>query len=192
MPARVRIPVGQRGALSGSVPVVTDPDILERALLFAALARGTSECRVAQAPASLAAALQLLTALGVESTEPKAGVHRIQGAGRTGLCGPRDPLDVRGVPVLARGLLGVLAAQPFPSRLGPFEARDALAADLELLRARGAEASVVDGSEAAFGPHTGPLAGQTVTLPQPAPLTKHVVLMAGLYSDQITSVSEPL
>src|SRR5688572_14145562 len=129
MPARVRIPAGQRGALSGSVPVVADPDIVERALLFAALARGVSECRVAQAPPSLAAALELLSALGVQHSEPEPGVLRIEGKGRYGLVVPSGALDARGVPVLAHGLLGVLAAQPFASRLGPFEAPEALAAD---------------------------------------------------------------
>lgn len=191
MPARVRIPAGQRGPLLGSVPVVADPDILERALLFAALARGDSECRVAHAPPSLTAAFELLGALGIESSEPGPGVRRIAGRGRAGLRAPAGGLDARGVPVLARGLLGVLAAQPFGSRLGPFEAPEALAADLELLRARGASARG-EGSEATLGPQAGPLAGQSVALPQPAPLTKHLVLMAGLYSEQATTVSEPL
>ncbi|HEY6728045.1 MAG TPA: hypothetical protein VI197_28745 [Polyangiaceae bacterium] len=191
MPARIRIPAGQRGALSGSVPVVADPDILERALLFAALAQGTSECRITQAPPSLAATLEVLAALGVESSEPRPGIRRIAGSGRAGLRAPAGSLDARGVPVLARGLLGVLSAQPFESRLGPFEAPDVLAADLELLRARGASARGA-GSEAQLGPQTGPLAGQAALLPEPAPLTKHLVLMAGLYSDQTTSVSEPL
>lgn len=191
MPARVRIPAGQRRALSGSVPVVADPDIVERALLLAALGRGASECRMAHAPPSLAAARELLAALGVPSSEPGPGVLRIEGNGRYGLAAPEGALDARGVPVLARGLLGVLAAQPFASRLGPFEGPAELAADLELLRARGGSARAA-AAEAELGPKTGPLAGQSVALPQPAPLTKHLVLMAGLYSDQATQVSEPL
>jgi len=191
MPSRIRIPAGRRGPLSGSVPVVADPDILERALLFAALAGGDSEFHVAHAPPSLAVALELLVALGVESSEPKPGVRRIAGRGRGGLRAPAGALDARGVPVLARGLLGVLAAQPFQSELGPFEAPDALAADLDLLRARGASVRG-EGSQAQLGPLSGALAGQTALLPQPAPLTKHLVLMAGLYSAEVTSVSEPL
>ena len=191
MPARVRIVAGQRGALSGSVPVVADADIVERALLFAALGRGASECRMAQAPPSLEAALGLLTALGIPSSQPAPGIYQIEGAGRFGLSAAREALDARGVPVLARGLLGVLGAQAFASEIGPFEAPEALAADLELLRARGVSARA-DAAHAKLDAHTGLLAGQTVALPQPAPLTKHLALMAGLYSEQVTSVSEPL
>lgn len=171
--------------------MVADPDILERALLFAALARGASECRVALAPPSLAGALEVLAALGIECSEPSSGVRRITGGGRAALHAPSGALDARGLPVLARGLLGVLAAQPFESRLGPFEAAEALSADLDLLRARGANARAA-GNDALLGPTAGSLAGQSALMPQPAPLTKHLVLMAGLYSEQATSVSEPL
>lgn len=190
-PARVRIEAGIRRPLRGSVPVAADPDILERALLFAALARGTSECRMAHAPPSLPAALAVLAALGIESTQPSPNVCRIEGKGSFGLVQPTHALDASGVPALCRGLLGVLAAQPFTSTLGPFEAPDELAADLELLRARGASVHAHE-TTAHIGPQTGPLKGQSVALPQPSSLTKHMVLMAGLFSAEPSSVSEPL
>jgi 3-phosphoshikimate 1-carboxyvinyltransferase len=146
---------------------------------------------MAHAPPSLPAALALLGALGIQSTQPSPGVCRIEGRGPFGLVPPSHALDASGVPALCRGLLGVLAAQPFASTLGPFEAEGELAADLELLRARGAHASAHETS-AHVGPQTGPLRGQSVALPQPASLTKHMVLMAGLFSEEPTTVSEPL
>lgn len=180
-----------REPLRGSVPVASDPDILERALLFAALSNGECRFEVPRPPASWERCVEALRALGVDTRDVDQGQWLIAGVGLFGFQPPATAIDVSGAPVLARGLLGCLAAQRFASELGPFESSELLQSEVAALNARGARSSAV-GQSCRLDPVEGPLARQTIALPTPSALIKHLLLVSGLYADGPTIVSEPL
>lgn len=189
MPTALSVQPSRR-ALRGSVPVAADPDILERALLFAALARGTSTLRVPHPPASLDLALEALSALGVLSHR-ESGSVQVEGRGLRGLLAPGQAVDVGGAPVLGQGLLACLSVQPFTSELGPFAAVERLANDAEVLRRAGVGAEA-NGHQCRLGPLSMSPRGQTFQLEAPSALGKLMLLTLGLYASGPTQVSEPM
>src|SRR5690606_38231122 len=70
-----------REPLRGSVPVASDPDILERALLFAALSNGECRFEVPRPPASWERCVEALRALGVDTRDVDQGQWLIAGVG---------------------------------------------------------------------------------------------------------------
>ena len=177
--------------LRGSVPVVSDPDILERAVLFAAITNGVCQFELPRPPASWERCVEALGALGVRIQHVARGRWQLEGVGRFGFVPPASAIDVSGAPVLARGLLGCLAAQRFASELRPFEAPELLASEAAVLTARGARATVA-GHSCRLQAVGGPLTPQQIALPAPSALVKHLLLVSGLYADGPTLVSEPL
>jgi 3-phosphoshikimate 1-carboxyvinyltransferase len=177
--------------LRGSVPVASDPDILERALLFAAISNGPCRFDLPRPPASWERCVEALRALGVSTQSLGQGQWQIAGIGLFGFTSPASAIDVGGAPVLARGLLGCLAAQRFASELRPFESPELLASEAAALNARGARVTVA-GQSCRLDPIERPLARQHIALATPSPLLKHLLLVSGLYADGPTLVSEPL
>ncbi len=187
---RLRVTPSQR-SLRGSVPLVADPDLLERAALWAALADGDCQIVVPHPPASWQPSLNALRTLGVQIEHEPAGRTRLRGRGFRGLSGPTQRVDVTGAPVLGHGLLGCLVAYPFACQMGPFESEAQLRADVETLSSRGGRAGLnADGVHLAGAQAA--LKALRVVLPSPNPLTKHMLLVSGLYADGETVISEPV
>jgi 3-phosphoshikimate 1-carboxyvinyltransferase len=177
--------------LIGSVPLPADPDLVERALLFAALGVGKSLVRLPRPPANLKGVLTTLSMLGVQVNQQAGGAVEIKGCGLRGFSAPAERLDVAGAPVLAIGLLGCLSAQAFASEVGPFDTHEALGTLLDSLQRRGANISLQQ-HYCRVGPATGPLSAQEVRFAAPAALGKHLCLISGLFASGPTVVSEPL
>lgn len=147
--------------LSGSVPVPADKSIAHRALIFAALAKGTSRV-VATAPgednAATAAAFRSMgvhispsavsagvgAGAGTRADSPPgpAGALVIEGVGLDGLKPPPGPIDCGNSGTTMRLLAGVLAAQPFETTLvgDASLSRRPMERVLRPLRMRGAKA----------------------------------------------------
>lgn len=126
--------------LRGSVPVPSDRSITHRALILAALSNGPCELRGFAYGSDNLNMLRALQALGVRSEDDGRGTVRLRGVGLTGLSAPERPIDCGHSQTMLRLLAGVLAGQPFPSRLegAPrMQARDATPV-VEPLRRRGA------------------------------------------------------
>jgi len=111
--------------LQGSVPVPSDKSIGHRALLFSAISEGTSRIRGFSYGEDNVSTADALRAMGVaiEDVVPRAeagsagGEIRVTGAGLFGLSAPGGPLDCGNSGTTMRLLTGLLAAQPFESRL---------------------------------------------------------------------------
>lgn len=102
--------------VQGDVRVPGDKSITHRALIFAALARGTSNIGGALTSLDARASARVLRQLGAEVSPLRAGqVVRIAGRGR--FRKPEVTLNCRNSGTTARLLLGALAAYPFPTRL---------------------------------------------------------------------------
>jgi len=93
-----------------------DKSITIRALLLAALARGSARIENPLSCEDTEAALCCLTALGVK-TAVDGNAFIVAGEGPEGLRQPAGPLDAGESGALARLLAGVLAGRPFPSEI---------------------------------------------------------------------------
>lgn len=126
--------------LRGSVPIPSDRSITHRAVIVAALTNGPCEVRGFAYGNDVLNTLRALGALGVRYEDDGRGTVRLRGVGLAGFTAPTVDIDCGHSETALRLLTGVLAAQPFASRLvgGPrLEQRDASSV-IEPLRRRGA------------------------------------------------------
>ncbi len=186
----------------GSVAVPSDKSITHRALLLGALGDGVSELRRFSGAGDNRSTMSVLRALGVRIDDER-DVVRIHGAGLFGLRAPSDALSCGNSGTTMRVLSGVLAAQPFASRLvgDASLTRRPMARVADPLRRRGARI------EGAFHPGvpgeiTPPLSISALPdghrlgpseelLPIASAQVKAALLLSGLYADGVTRVREP-
>ena len=194
----------QRKPLHGSVPVPSDRSITHRALILAALSNGPCELRGFGYGADNQHMLGALAALGVRSEDDGRGTLKLRGVGLRGLTAPSGSLDCGRSPSAMRLLTGVLAGQPFPSRLGGHPALERLRMRgvLEPLRARGARIEAQpdparEGEENAplhvLGLEPGKrLEALTLAMSRPSDHAKGALLLSGLFASGPTIVQEPV
>lgn len=189
--------------LRGSVPVPADKSITHRALLLAGLASGRSRLSFgAPLGTDNLATVRALRALGV-AIEGGAEVT-VEGVGLHGLRAPSGDLDCAGSATTMRLLAGVLAAQPFASRLVGDAAlsRRPMERVARPLRLRGARiegthdprriGEITAPLEAGPLPAPHVLSGIEYDLPIASAQVKGALLLSGLYADEATYVREPL
>ncbi len=184
--------------LTGSVPVVADPEIGLRALAVAALAEGTTEIHGVLPSAALTSMKAALESLGVVFEEA-AGSLRVLGTGPLGLREPPGPIECgdSGIAETTSAVLaGILAGQRFETTLVGAPETRAFARVLSVLRARGALVREKKGADGAvvFGPlpegkRLGELECESET---PDALVKAAVLLSGLYAEGATYFREPI
>src|SRR5581483_11365637 len=111
-----------------------------------------------------------------------------------GLCAASGDLDAGNSGSTIRMLSGILAAQPFRTRIGGDESlsRRPMRRIMEPLRAMGASISARDGQFPPLEIEGAPLKPIDYALPVPSAQVKTCVLFAGLFADGATSVSEPV
>ena len=93
-----------------------DKSLTIRALLLAALARGSARIENPLICEDTEAALACLAALGVKTARDGSALL-VTGAGPEGLRQPAGPLDAGESGALARMLAGILSGRPFPSEI---------------------------------------------------------------------------
>ncbi len=187
---RLRIRPAPR--LRGLLSVPGDKSLSHRALLFAALADGTSELRGWLPAADCEATLRCVRALGVRVERPDPDHLIVHGGGMKGLQPACEPLDCGGSGTTMRLLMGILAGFPFPSVLigNPQLSRRPMERVARPLRQMGAEVVTTEG-HAPVSVRGGALHGIRYELPVPSAQVKSAILLAGLYADQPTTVIEP-
>jgi 3-phosphoshikimate 1-carboxyvinyltransferase len=190
--------------LVGIVPAASDKSIVHRAILFGALATGTSRITKARIGDDHRSTVGILRAMGVPIVVDEVeGTITLEGRGLDGLAPPATPLDCGNSGTTMRLAAGLLAAQPFASTLvgDASLTRRPMARIATPLRLRGARIEgVLDPKK--VGEITPPLV--VGPLPRPnvlsaiaydAPIAsaqvKGALLLSGLYSDGKTVVSEP-
>jgi len=174
----------------GSVRVPGDKSIAHRALILAALADGESELVNLPDGQDVAATTACLRQLGCDIRSTAHATH-IVGVGLSGLSRPLCPLDCGNSGTTMRLLAGVLAGQPFESVLEGDASLGARPMERVAipLRLMGAEVTTQAGC-APLRVRGGALTGISYETPVTSAQLKSCVLLAGLFADGQTTVTE--
>jgi 3-phosphoshikimate 1-carboxyvinyltransferase len=186
-----------RGPLDGSVTVPGDKSIGHRALLFSLLSQTPVRVLGLGDGADNGRSAKAITALGAR-VEKVAGAIRIAGTGLDGMTAPGAPIDCGNSGTTIRLLCGLLAGQPFATTLVGDESlsKRPMRRVIEPLQKMGG--SITGQGQGAdvtpplvVGPARGRLTAIDYALPMASAQVKTAILLAGLYADGATTVTEP-
>jgi 3-phosphoshikimate 1-carboxyvinyltransferase len=178
--------------LAGGVALPGDKSISHRYAMLAALAEGASELRHFSAAADCHSTLACLSALGAKIKIEKDAV-RITGKGPRGLKESRRALDAENSGTTMRLLAGILAGQEFTSKLtgdASLQKRP-MKRVVVPLREMGADIRARDDNFAPLEIRGRRLRAIDYQMPVASAQVKSAVLLAGLFADGATSVTEP-
>ena len=180
--------------LHGKLTIPGDKSISHRAVMFGALAQGTTRITHFLEGADCLSTISCFQAMGIHIQKNKDKVL-VEGKGLHGLQAPLDILDVGNSGTTTRLISGILAGQDFTSRLTgdasicqrPMER---IITPLSLMGAQ-----ITSQNQNGCAPLTiqgGHLHGIHYQSPVASAQVKSCVLLAGMYADAPTSVTEPV
>lgn len=179
--------------LKGEVTIPGDKSISHRAVMFGSLAEGTTEVTNFLQGADCLSTIEAFRQMGItiENTPERILIH---GRGLHGLNAPSDVLDMGNSGTTTRLISGILAGQPFESTLtgdASIQKRP-MRRIMEPLSMMGASIVSMNGNDCAPLHITGaPLHGIHYHSKVASAQVKSAVLLAGLYADGETLVTEP-
>lgn len=179
--------------LKGKVTIPGDKSISHRCIMFGSIAKGTTEVHNFLQGADCKATMNCFRSLGIE-IEEKNDVILVHGNGLHGLKAPENILDVGNSGTTTRLISGILAGQPFDSKLSGDESLNSrpMKRIMEPLTQMGANiTSILRNNCAPLYIAPGRLHGIHYDSPVASAQVKSCLLLAGLYADGETSVTEP-
>ncbi len=182
------------GSLRGEIRVPGDKSISHRAIMLGSLAQGVSRVSGFLEGADSLATLRAFRAMGVEIEGPEEGRLTIHGVGMRGLKSPPGPLDLGNSGTSMRLLAGLLAGQGLELELTGDESlsRRPMRRVAEPLARMGARIETTAAGTAPLRIHpVEKLRGIHYELPVASAQVKSAILLAGLYADGETCVTEP-
>jgi len=194
MNKKVNFRTSPNGILTGSIRVTGDKSISHRSIMLGALAKGTTKVSGFLNGEDCLATIKAFREMGVRIEGPEKGNVILHGVGMKGLTLPKSALDMGNSGTAMRLLTGIMAGQPFDSILvgdaslstrpmhritRPLEQMGAVIATGE----SGTPPLSIQGKQS--------LAGIHYDLPMASAQVKSAILLAGLYADGETSVTEP-
>jgi 3-phosphoshikimate 1-carboxyvinyltransferase len=182
------------GALQGDARVPGDKSISHRAIMLGALAEGTSRVNGFLEGEDALATLAAFRAMGVEIEGPVDGSVTVHGVGLRGLKAPAQALDLGNAGTGMRLLCGLLAGQAFDTELTGDASLCSrpMGRVIEPLTKMGAQIQSTEGGRPPLSIRGGQrLQGIHYDLPMASAQVKSCCLLAGLYSEGRTSVTEP-
>lgn len=180
--------------LRGELTIPGDKSISHRAIMFGALSDGTTEITNFLQGADCLSTISCFQAMGVD-IDNRTDRVLIRGAGLHGLQAPAQMLDVGNSGTTTRLISGILAGQSFTSTLNGdasiqkrpmkriMDPLTLMGADIKSLNNNGCAPLQIRG---------GHLHGISYQSPVASAQVKSCVLLAGLYADGKTSVTEPV
>ena len=192
--ADIEFHVQPGGRLSGRVRVPGDKSISHRSVMLGAIAEGVTEVDGFLAGEDNRATLDAFRAMGVTIEEPGPGRLRIQGLGLHGLKPPAGPLYLGNSGTSMRLLAGIAAGQRFDVTLtgDASLSKRPMGRVMAPLRAMGAGIAASDRGTPPLVIRGGcRLRGIDYVLPMASAQVKSCVLLAGLYAEGHTCVTEP-
>ncbi|HWZ54879.1 MAG TPA: 3-phosphoshikimate 1-carboxyvinyltransferase [Verrucomicrobiae bacterium] len=179
--------------ISGSLEVPGDKSISHRYAMLASLAEGPSEITHFSAAADCRSTLDCFSRMGMKF-DLQGDRVRIEGAGIGGLRKPRRTLDAQNSGTTMRMLTGILAGQEFKSTLDGDASlrRRPMRRVMDPLAKMGARIEAREGGFAPLKIEGTRLSSINYTLPVASAQVKSAVLLAGMFADGVTSVTEPV
>ncbi|HIX99017.1 MAG TPA: 3-phosphoshikimate 1-carboxyvinyltransferase [Candidatus Dorea intestinigallinarum] len=196
--SRIIRPAGR--PFNGEITVPGDKSISHRAVMFGAIAKGTTRIRNFLMGADCLSTIDCFRRLGVQiDVEAAPGQVTVHGRGLRGLKGQQEPaasivLDTGNSGTTTRLVSGILAGQDFPSLLSGDASLNTrpMKRIMEPLSQMGARIRSVKGNGCApLAIEPGQLHGIQYTTKVASAQVKSSILLAGLYADSSTSVTEP-
>ena len=179
--------------LKGKVIVPGDKSISHRCVMFGALSSGVTEVHNFLKGADCLATIRCFQTLGIQIEETGSTVT-IHGKGLHGLSAPSHILAVGNSGTPPRLLSGILAGQPFESKLSGDASLNSrpMKRIIDPLTQMGASiSSILRNGCAPLYIAPSRLHGIHYTSPVASAQVKSCILLAGLYADGETSVTEP-
>ena len=180
--------------LKGEVSIPGDKSISHRSVMFASLANGMTEIHNFLNGADCLATIDCFRKMGIKIEEHQNRIL-VHGKGLHGLTAPSETLQVKNSGTTTRLLSGVLAGQPFSTSLSGDESLNSrpMKRIIEPLTQMGAHISSLHGNGCApLVIEPGKLHGIHYTSPVASAQVKSCILLAGLYAEGETSVTEPI
>jgi 3-phosphoshikimate 1-carboxyvinyltransferase len=178
--------------LTGGVEPPGDKSISHRYAMLAAIAEGTSQRRHFAAAVDCHSTLACMSALGADVRKDKDTI-RVTGHGPRGLKGSWRALDAGNSGTTMRLLAGILAGQEFTTKLtgdASLQKRP-MGRVVSPLREMGADIRARQDNYAPLEIRGGHLHKIHYQTPMASAQVKSAVLLAGLFADGVTSVTEP-
>ncbi len=182
------------GSVSGQLRVPGDKSISHRSIMLGSLADGVTDVEGFLEGEDALATLQAFRDMGVVIEGPDHGRVRIHGVGLHGLQAPPGPLYVGNSGTSMRLLAGLLAGQDFDAELTGDESlsKRPMNRVANPLREMGAEIETAEGGLPPVKIKGGAkLKAINYVMPMASAQVKSCVLLAGLYADGETVVTEP-
>jgi 3-phosphoshikimate 1-carboxyvinyltransferase len=182
------------GAVCGALRVPGDKSISHRSVMLGAIAEGTTRVSGFLEGADAISTMNVFRALGVRVDGPHDGRVTVEGVGLHGLKAPHVDLDCGNSGTSMRLLSGLLAGQGFDARLvgDASLSRRPMKRVTEPLARMGARIDTTDGRPPlAIHAPEGRLHGIDYAMPVASAQVKSALLLAGLYADGTTRITEP-
>jgi 3-phosphoshikimate 1-carboxyvinyltransferase len=179
--------------LTGGVAPPGDKSISHRYAMLSALAEGTSELRHFALAADCHSTLDCMSALGA-SVRVEKDLVKVTGRGAEGLKSSWRALDAGNSGTTIRLLTGILAGQSFTSKLSGDASiqKRPMGRVVSPLRQMGADIRAREDNFAPLEIHGTKLRAIHYKMPMASAQVKSAVLLAGLFADGSTSVTEPV
>ncbi|MBE9536220.1 MAG: 3-phosphoshikimate 1-carboxyvinyltransferase [Proteobacteria bacterium] len=188
-----KVSVNKSPSLRGETKVPGDKSISHRSLMFGAIANGETHIRGLLKGEDNMSTLKAFRAMGIEITE-REGTVLVKGKGLHGLSEPGDVLDAGNSGTTIRLMSGLLAGQSFYSVMtgDRYQRVRPMKRVIEPLTQMGARIYGRDGGRFAPLSIVGTqLKGIAYDSPVASAQVKSSIILAGLYADGLTSVTEP-
>ncbi len=190
----MKFTVNNGGNLSGDIRVPGDKSISHRSIMFGSIAEGTSRISGFLEGEDSLNTLRAFRAMGVNIEGPDNGRVVIHGVGMRGLKKPEQPLDLGNSGTSMRLLAGLLSGQAFEVTLtgDASLSKRPMERVTKPLQRMGAQVDTTTGGRPPLTIAGGrDLYGIDYDLPMASAQVKSCVLLAGLYADGKTCVTEP-
>lgn len=183
------------GHLTGAFTVAGDKSVSHRSIMFGALAEGTTHVTGFLEGEDALATLQAFRDMGVNIEGPKNGEVTIHGVGLNGLKAPAGSLYMGNSGTSMRLLSGILSAQSFDSVMtgDPSLSKRPMERIAKPLRLMGAKIQTTGERGTPPVSITGSQKLQAIhyDLPMASAQVKSGILLAGLWAEGTTTVTEP-
>ena len=186
--------ITKSSGLRGELAIPGDKSISHRAIMFGALADGTTEITNFLQGADCLSTISCFRAMGVDIENHTDRVI-IHGVGLHGLKASSQMLDVGNSGTTTRLISGILAGQPFTSTLNGDASiqKRPMKRIMDPLTQMGANIRSLNNNGCApLEIRGGSLHGIHYQSPVASAQVKSCILLAGLYADDVTSVTEPV